>query len=66
VVETVQSQIVINLEDCHIDLFNEAPHAVQPFYHLDGTGGDTISAYATDYISFSAIARFTFEIDTGD
>jgi hypothetical protein len=65
VVEPMESEIVITLEDYHVDLF-KLPYVVQPLYHLDGTGGDTLSAYATDYISFSAIARFIYEIDTAE
>jgi hypothetical protein len=54
---------VIALTTEQIDWFRTAPIYVRPIYFLDGTGGDTLSAYASDFIGFSSIGRFIYRIE---
>lgn len=61
--EPVQTTSVIALTTEQIDLFRTAPIYVRPTFFLDGTGGDTLSAYASDFIGFSSIGRFIYRIE---
>ena len=62
--EPVFTTNLIGLTDAQIELFRTAPTYIRPTFILDGTQGDTLSAYATDFIGFSAIGRFVYRIDT--
>jgi len=61
--EPVLTTSVIALTTEQIDWFRTAPIYVRPIYFLDGTGGDTLSAYASDFIGFSSIGRFIYRIE---
>ncbi len=62
--EVAQAEILLKLNQEQIDIFRSTPNYIQSFFYLDGTGGDTLSVYRSDYLSFSAMATFVFEIDT--
>jgi hypothetical protein len=62
--EEAEAEILLKLTQEKIDRFRTAPTYIQPYFYLDGTGGDTLSVYGRDYLGFSAIATFVFEIDT--
>ncbi|KPL07584.1 hypothetical protein AMJ86_04010, partial [bacterium SM23_57] len=64
VVEPVEATTFIGLLDWQIDLFREAPIYLQPVFLIAGTGEDTLAAYGTDYMGFSAIGRFIYNIET--
>ena len=66
VIEPIESDLTIKLLQEQIDLFRTAPTYILTVFHLDGTGTDTLSAHASDYLGISAIGRFIYEIDTGD
>ncbi len=62
--EEAEAEILLKLTQEKIDRFRTAPTYIQSYFYLDGTGGDTLSVYGRDYLGFSAIATFIFEIDT--
>jgi hypothetical protein len=64
VVEPIYTTNSIGLTDSQIELFRTAPTYLRPVFILDGTHGDTLSAYASDFVGFSAIGKFIYRIDT--
>jgi len=64
VTEEAEFDVDIALTDEQIDWFRTVPVYTRAIFHLDGTEGDTLSAYGSDYLGFSAIGRFIYEVDT--
>jgi hypothetical protein len=57
-------EVIVSPPDGFYDLLQHPPFYIRPDLTLNGSEGDTLSAYGSDYVRFSATARVIYRVSS--